>query len=165
MTVAALIVSVLLGAGSLIWGYLGAGLPQLARWIGLLGALWIVAVWQRWRWYAYVGLGAYFLAAALGLWLLDFPPGWMFAGAIWGLVAWDLTNFRYRQRFAASEAERRSVERRHLVRLSVVAILSFGLASLAMILHLQFTFDWIVFLAIVVALGLSQIIRWFRNRG
>ena len=164
MTTLALITSVVLGTASLAWGYLGVGLPQMARWIVAFGGIWLLAVWQRWRWFAYVGLAAYFLAAALGLWFLNFPPGWMFAGAIFALLAWDLTSFRYRQIFAASDAERRAVELRHLLRVSVIAILGFCLASLAMILQLQFSFDWIAFMAIVVALGLSQIIRWFRSR-
>ena len=163
-TVLALVASIVLGTGSLAWGYVGVGLPQLARWIVIFGAVWLAAVWQRWRWFAYVGLALDFLAAALGLWFLNFPPGWMFAGAILALLAWDLTNFRYRQTFAASDAERRPVELRHLLRLSIIAILGFALASLAMVAKLQFSFDWIALMAVVAVLGLSQIIRWFRNR-
>jgi hypothetical protein len=165
MTVLALLASILLGTISLAWGYVGVGLSPLARWIVVFGVVWLVAVWKRWRWFAHVGLAVNFLAAALGLWFLDFPPGWMFAGAIFALLAWDLTSFRYRQRFAGSDAERRSVELRHLLRLSVIAVVGFALSSIAMILRLQFSFDWIVFMVVVVGLGLSQIIRWFRNRG
>lgn len=164
MTLPALIASIVLGGGSLLWGYMGVGLPQLARWIGIFSGVWLVAVWQRWRCFSYVGMAVYFVAAALGLWFLNFPPGWMFAGAIFGLLAWDLTDFRYRQRFAGSDEERRSVERRHMLGLSVLAILGFGLASLAMRMQLRFSFDWMVFLVLVLALALSQIIRWFRDR-
>ena len=165
MTVAALVVSIVLGGASLAWGFFGMGLPDIARWIAALGATWLLAVWQRWRWFSYLGLAAYFLAAALGLWFLNFPPGWMFAGATFGLLAWDLTDFRFRQRFAANDAERRSVELRHMLGLSVVAILGFALSSLAMSLELRFSFDWAVFLVIVLTLSISQIFRWFRNRG
>ena len=164
MTVLALIVSIVLGTGSLAWGYVGVGLPQIARWIVIFGAVWLIAVWQRWRWFAHLGLAAFFVAAALGLWFLNFPPGWMFAGAICALLAWDLTYFRYRQIFAASDAERRSVELRHLLRLSMLALLAFGIASLAMLLQLQFSFDWITFMVLVLVLSLSQVVRWFRNR-
>ena len=165
MTLLALLFSVILGAGSLAWGYSQVGLPQLSRWILAFGLLWLVAVWRRWRWFATVGLLAYYLVAALGLWFLDFPPGWMFAGAIGGLLAWDLTDFRWRQRFAASDEERRAVERRHLFRISVVAMLGFGLATLAMAVKLQFNFEWAALLAIVAGVGLIQIISWFRKRG
>jgi len=161
----ALATCVLVGGASLIWGYLGVGLPQLARWLAVFTGLWLIAVWQRWRWFAYLGMAVYFLAAALGLWFLNFPPGWMFGGAIFGLLAWDLTDFRYRQMYAASSAERQLIERRHMLTLAVLAILAFGLSSLAMRLDLRFSFDWAVFLVIVLALALSQIIRWFHNRG
>ena len=86
MTLFGLFFSIALGIGSLAWGYTLVGLPQIARWILLFGALWFVAVWQRWRWFATVGLIFNLLAAALGLWFLNFPPGWMFAGAIGGLL-------------------------------------------------------------------------------
>lgn len=165
MTALALVISIAIGSGSLAWGYAQLGLPQLARWILVFGAVWLLAVWRRWRWFAYAGLAFNFLVAALGLWLLDLPPGWMFAGAICGLLAWDLTDFRYRQRFAASDAERRSVETRHLFRVSFVALLGFALASLAMAVKLQFNFEWATLLTVVAVLGLMQMISWFRKRG
>jgi len=164
VTLAALVASVVLGTASLAWGYMVVGLPQLARWLIAFGILWLVAVSRRWRWFAHVGLAVYFLAAALGLWFMDFPPGWMFAGAILAMLAWDLTFFQYRQRFAASDDERRGVERRHLLRVSVLCILGFVAASLAMMLRLQLTLEWIAFMVVVVALGVSQIIRWFQQR-
>ena len=100
MALPALLASIILGAFSLAWGYAEVGLPQLARWIAIFGAIWILAALRRWRWFAHLGLAAYFLAAALGLWFLNFPPGWMFGGAILALLAWDLTYFTYRQFFA-----------------------------------------------------------------
>jgi len=164
VTVPALLLSIVLGAGSLAWGYIGVGLPIQARWILVFGVVWLLAVWRRWSWFAHIGLTGYFLAAALGLWFLGFPPGWMFAGVTCGLLAWDLTAFRARQVYAASDAERRTVELRHLLRLSLLALLGFGLASLAMSLEFRLGFDWAAFVALVVALALSQIIRWFRSR-
>ncbi len=165
MTLFGLLFGIVLGIGSLAWGYLQVGLPQFSRWILFFGAVWLLAVWQRWRWFATIGLIFNFLVAALGLWLLNFPPGWMFAGAIGALLAWDLTYFRYRQRFVASDAERHAMEGRHLVRLSVLALLGFGLASLAMALKLQFNFQWALLLALVAILGTMQLVSWFRKRG
>lgn len=164
MTALALVLSIVVGTVSLAWGYAQVGLPQLARWIAAFGAIWLVAAWRRWRWFAYLGITFNFLAAALGLWFLNFPPGWMFAGAICGLLAWDLTYFQYRQRFAGSDEERRTVEARHLLRIAFLALLGFGLASLAMAAKLQFNFEWAALLAVVAAVGLAQIISWFRNR-
>ena len=164
MTTLALLVSIALGTASLVWGYIGVGLPQIARGIAVIGVFWLLAAWRHWRWFSYVGLAVYFLAAALGLWFLNFPPGWMFGGAILALFAWDLTHFQHRQIYAANDAERRAVEVRHLLRLSLLAILGFALASVAMILQFRFTFDWIAFITVIVMLGVAQILRWFRRR-
>jgi hypothetical protein len=164
VTLIALILSIVVGEASLAWGYLQVGLPHLARWILIFGAVWLATIWQRWRWFAYIGLTFNFLAAALGLWFLNFAPGWMFAGAIAGLLAWDLTDFRYRLRFAANDVERRAVETRHLMRSTLLALLGFGLAGLAMAVKLQFNFEWAVFLALVAVLGLLQLVGWFRRR-
>ncbi len=163
MTVVALVLSILVGAATLSWGYVQVGLGQLARWILLFQAAWLLATWQRWRWFAHVGLAFNFLAAALGLWFLNFPPGWMFAGAIAGLMAWDLTDFRYRLRFAANAAERRVVETRHLMRTAFLAVLGFALASVAMAVKLEFNFEWAAVLALIAVLGLLQLVGWFRR--
>ena len=53
---------------------------------------------------------------------------------------------------------------RHLLRVSCLALLGFGLASVAMMLQLRFNFEWAVAMAVVAALGLTQIIGWFRKR-
>ena len=163
MTLLVLLLSVLMSVGTLAWGYAQAGWLLWVRGFLIFGAIWLVAVWQRWRWFAYVGLVFGLLAAALGLWLLDFPPGWMFAGAIGALLAFDLTDFRDRLRYAASDDERRFVEARHLRRLSLLALVGFALASLAMLIRVQFSFEWAALLSVIVALGLTQLIGWSRR--
>lgn len=164
MTLIALVLSIVVGAGTLAWGYVQVGLAQPARWILLFEAVWLIATWQRWRWFSHVGLAFNFLAAALGLWFLNFPPGWMFAGAISGLMAWDLTDFRYRLRFAANDAERHVVESRHLMRAALLALVGFALASVAMVVKLQFNFEWAALLSLVAVLGLLQLVGWFHRR-
>jgi hypothetical protein len=164
VTLFALVFSIVFGVGSLAFGYHMAGLTQFVRWIILFGAVWLFAVWQRWRWFAYIGIAFNLFAAALGLWFLNFSPGWMFAGAIGGLLAFDLTGFRDSLRFALSDEEQRVVETRHLRRISLLTMVGFGLANLAMIVKLQFSLEWALLSAIVAALGIPQLIAWFRKR-
>ncbi len=164
MTLLALVFSIVAGTGALAWGYLQMGFGQYARWILIFGMFWLVGVWQRWRWFAYAGLAFNLAVAALGLWFTNFPPGWMFAGAIGGLLAFDLTDFSYRLRFSASAEERRQVERRHLLRITLLALVGFVLASLAMMFTLNYSFEWGLFLAIVAALGILQLVAWYRSR-
>jgi len=153
------------GVGSLAFGYHLAGFTPLVRGLISFGTLWLIAVWQRWRWFAYIGIACNFLFAALGLWLLNFPPGWMFAGAIGGLLAFDLTRFWERVRFVSSEAERGGLQRRHLVRISLLAIIGIAAASLAMLVKKQFTSEWAWLLAIVAVFGSMQFAVWIRGRG
>lgn len=164
MTLPALLLSIIFGIGSLAWGYNQVGLSKFAEWILIFGGVWLFAVWRRWRWFSYIGLAFSFLGAALGLWFLDFTPGWMFAGVIGALLGWDLTDFLYRLRFSASAEERRIVERRHLRRVTLLALLGLLLASIAMLLKLQFNFDWALLLVVVAALGIMQVVSWFRRR-
>ena len=161
-TTLTLLASLVIGAGSLAWGYGQVGLDPFVRWILIFEGIWFIAAWRRWRWFSYVGIAFNLTAAAVGLWFLNFAPGWMFAGAICGLVAWDLTYFQLRLRFAASDQERRRAELRHLQRISAVALLGFLLSSLAMAVKLQFNFEWAVLMVLVTALCLLQIFRWFR---
>jgi hypothetical protein len=165
VTLFALLFSILFGLGSLAFGYHLAGFAQFVRWIIFFGVLWLVTIWQRWRWFATIGLLFNLLFSALGLWLFNFPPGWMFAGAIGGLLAFDLTHFRDRVRFIASDDEWRGLEARHLLRISLLAILGMTLASLAMVIKRQFNFEWIVLLVIVGVFGIIQFAVWFRRRG
>ncbi len=165
VTLFALIFSILFGTGSMAFGYYLAGFTQFVRWIIFFGAFWLIAVWQRWRWFAYIGIVFNLLVAALGLWLLNFQPGWMFAGAIGGLLAFDLTYFRNRVRFITSNKERRGLEARHLLRSSLLAIPGIILASLAMLIKRQFTFEWVWLLVIVGVFGIVQLVVWSRRGG
>jgi hypothetical protein len=152
------------GIGSLAFGCHLAGFAQFARWIIFFGVLWLAAVWRRWHWFAYIGIAFNLFVAALGLWLLNFSPGWMFAGAIGGLLAFDLTYFWDQVCFVKSDEERRGLETRHLLRITFLTILGMTLASLAMLIKLQFTVQWAILWIIIVLLGLIQLINWFLKR-
>jgi len=163
VTLLALLFNIALGVGTLAWGYAPLGLLPFARWMICLGAAWLLALWRRWRWFDYAALGVLFLAAALGLWILDLPPGWMLSGAIGGVLAFDLSGFLRRLRFAASDEERRALERRHLARIALLTLLGLGLASWMMLLKSQFNREWVVFLALAGMLALLQLAPWFRR--
>jgi hypothetical protein len=117
----------------------------------------------HWRWFATVGLLAFVVFSAFGLWL-HLTLGWMLAGSIFALFAWDMSDFRYRLIFLTPDSGTRAMERRHLARVSLLTVAGLGLASLAMVTQLQFTFEWGVFLVIVILVGMAQLIGWFRRQ-
>ena len=162
MTLVALLSSIVISSVSLAWGFAQGGFTSLSVWILILGAGWLLAIWQDWRWYSSIALFLVTILAALGLWF-GFIPGWMFAGGIFALVAWDMTDFRQRLRGMADDDDTRGLERRHLARISLLVFIGLAFASVAMLVRVQFTFEWSALLVIVALLGLGQLVGWFRR--
>jgi hypothetical protein len=163
VTVIALMLSVVLSTASLAWGYAETGFDPIARGFAVCGMIWLFSQWPRWWWFSSVGLFIAVLFAALGLWL-DITPGWMFSGGIFALLAWDLTDFRRRIQFVAIDDDQRDLERRHIARLTLLALAGLGLSSIAMFMQVQFTFEWVILLVIVSMLGLTQLVSWIRRQ-
>src|SRR5687767_10855259 len=101
MTIVALVLSIILGTGSLAYGYLQMGLTNPTRWFVLLGILWLVAHWRKYYWFSSLALFIIIAAAAFGVWV-EFPTIWMLLGALGGLLGWDLSDFARRLSYAAS---------------------------------------------------------------
>jgi hypothetical protein len=74
-----------------------------------------------------------------------------------------LTEFMRRLRFAARTDDLRSLERRHLARVTIVVLIGVALASIAMLVRLEFTFEWVVLLTLIAALGVTQLVAWLRR--
>jgi hypothetical protein len=155
-------VTIILGVGSLAWGFAEFGFGSLPRWLLYFGAIWSVAQARRWWWFSGIGLIFTILLAGLGLWI-GIPAGWMFSAGIFSLFAWDLSEFRNRYRFVAS-IERHDLERRHLARVSLLVAAGLFLSSLVMLIRSQFTFEWAVFLLTVTILGSTQLIAWIQKK-
>ena len=157
-----LYVSLVVGVGSLTLGYAGAGLTDLARWLLVLGFAWAFAQLQGWRWFAPLGLFVSVAAAAYGLWL-GLSAGWMLAGAVGALFAWDMAEFEHRLHQAFVEDDLPGMQRRHLLRLTLVAGAGFLFSLIGMVVRLRFTFEWAAFLTILAALGVTQLVAWARR--
>lgn len=162
MTLIALLSSIVISSASLAWGFAQRGFTSFSTWIIILGVGWLFAVWQRWNWYSSFALFVFTVIAAFGLWF-GFVPGWLFAGGIFALFAWDMTDFRQRLLGMASDDNTHWIERRHLARVSLLSLVGMALASITMLLRVQFTFEWSVLLVIVALLGLGQLVGWFRR--
>jgi len=162
MTTFALYLSVILAAASLAWGFFL--LPCFMAWILILGAAWLVAIQQNWDWVSSVMLALAVVAAALGL-FLKLPSGWMFAGGLFALFAWDLSDFRARMRLVAKDENARKAERKHLLQVTLLALAGLTLASVSMFLvRAEFTMEWAALLVLIVLLGLTQLAGWFRRQ-
>ncbi|MBK7452623.1 MAG: hypothetical protein IPJ46_02585 [Anaerolineales bacterium] len=162
MTLSALLVSIVFASASLAWGYFRSGFGLYAIWILIFGAVWLLAVWRKWNWYSSIALLIYIVVAALGLWF-EFNSSWMFAGGMLALFAWDVSDLRRRLYWSAKDDDTRGLERHHLIRISLLVLFGFLLASITLSLRVQFTFEWVAVFVIFALLGLGQLVRWLRR--
>ena len=163
MTTVALLISILLGILSLAIGYGQAGATDLSRWLLLLAALWLVAHFRKWYWFSSIALLVMIVAAAYGVWL-GYPAIWMVLGAVGGLIAWDLSDFARRLSYASPMDDTRTMERRHLERVVIVAALGVGLALLSVFLRFErLAFEVAVGLLLLAALGITRLVIGLRK--
>jgi len=164
MTSVALFISMMISICAMYWGYVQAEYEIASRWILGIGVIWFFAQWQRWNWFSSVVLFAFVLFSAFGL-MFGFEFHWMLTGSVFALFAWDMTDFRHRLHLAVEDDDSRGLERRHLARLSLLTLAALLLVSLALYTQVQFTFEWGVFLVVVIVVGLIQLVGWFRKQG
>lgn len=158
----AFVFSVLVGFGALGWEYAVQGHMAAMRWILLLGGIWLIAQWRRWKWFPHVAFFFIILTAAYGLWIgLSFE--WMMIGAIGGLLAWDLSDFMRRLGYAGRSDDVYGMRRRHLARVGIVAGLGGLLAFVTMVVHVRLSFEIAVGLVILTVLGLTRLVNTLRR--
>ena len=163
LTNVAFIISVFVGTGSLAYAFSQAGYPDPARWIILIGIVWLLAHWRRLNWVSSIVLILAIIAAGFGVWN-DFPTVWMLLGALGALFGWDLSDFAMRLRFAAPTDDIQDMERRHLARVGVVALLGGVLAALSIVIHIRrLAFEVAVGLILLAALGLTRMVMRLRK--
>jgi len=163
LTIVAFGLSVVLGTGSLAFGYLQAGVPDTARWCVLFGIMWILAHLRKYYWFSALGLFLAIIAAAYGVWN-SFTTIWMLLGALGGLLGWDLSDFARRLSYAAPTDDVVGMERRHLERAGIVAALGFGIALLSVYIHInRLAFEVAVGLVLLAAIGLTRLVLGLRK--
>jgi membrane protein YqaA with SNARE-associated domain len=81
----------------------------------------------------------------------------MLLGALGGLLGWDLSDFALRLRYAARRDDIKEMERRHLARVGVVAVLGIVLALFGTFIQTKrLAFEVAVGLILLAVLGLVR---------
>lgn len=162
MTIVAMVLSILLGTGSLVIGYSQANFSN-PLWFVVLGIAWLVAHWQKRHWFSPLAMLVMVAAASYGVWK-ELSSLWMILGALGGLLGWDLSDFARRLSYASPTDDIRGMERRHLERAGIVAVLGLGLALLSIYIHVQrLAFEVAVGLTLLAALGLTRLVIGLRR--
>src|SRR5215212_2687180 len=163
MTIIALVLSILLAAVSLAIGYVQAGAAGYLLGFLLLAAIWLVTHFRKWYWFSSIALLITVIAAGYGVWR-GFSTVWMLLGALGGLLGWDLSDFARRLSYASPMDDIQGMERLHLQRVGIVAVLGFGLAILSVVIRIQrLAFEVAVGLVLLAALGLTRLVMGLRK--
>jgi hypothetical protein len=163
LTLIAFVLSVILGTGSLAVGFYQAGRFDPARWFFWLSIVWILAHWRKVYWISSLAFVLTLIGAAYGVWH-EFRIMWMLLGALGGLLAWDLSDFAVRLSYASPRDDVHGMERRHLERAGIVAVLGFGLAWLSVVIRIErLPFEVAVGLVLLAALGLTRLVLGLRR--
>src|ERR1041384_7043727 len=155
MTLIALILSILLGTISLLLGYSQSEAPISPFWFLGLAAFWLFTDFRKWYWFSSVALLVIVVAAAYAVWN-GYATVWMLLGAVGGLLGWDLSDFARRLSYASPMDDTRTLQRHHLERLGIVAVLGIGMALVSLYVHIhRLAFEVAVGLLLLAALGLT----------
>jgi hypothetical protein len=154
-------VSVGLAAGAFALGCVQGGLWFVALPVLIVGMIWLAGRGRGWSWISSLGLALSAVAAAVGL-LAGLGAGWMLAGLVASLAAWDLHHFSHTLEGVPRVDGVRSLERRHLQRLLIAVGLGVLLAAVALGVDATFSFGFVLLLGLVAVLGLSQAVAYLR---
>jgi len=163
---------IVLATGALAWAYASGHQWSGALILIGLGLLWLLGYFfLRWYWAGTLAVLCFFSLVVAGS-LAGLSMGWLLAGVLAALAAWDLDHFAQRVREAIEESDEvrdtgreAVVIRHHLLRLGVVIAVGGLLAILALQVRVRFGFAVAVFLTFASVLGLSQAVRMLRREG
>ncbi|MBL8051637.1 MAG: hypothetical protein JNM46_10485, partial [Anaerolineales bacterium] len=116
-----------LSTASFAWGYFQSGFENLAKYILAFGVLYFISRWRKWRWFPSVAMLVSISLAIFGLWL-DLSLVWMFSGAIFALIAWDLNQFQEKLSLLPDREDKRGMTRRRLIRIAFLAVIGLMIA-------------------------------------
>lgn len=126
MITTALILSILLSTLSFAWAYFQASYETTTKAIFAFGLLWFISLWRKWTWFPSLAIFVALFLAVFGLWN-DLPLVWMFSGAIFTLIAWDLKQFQIKLSLLPDREDKQGMTRRRLIRISILVLIGLGI--------------------------------------
>jgi len=154
--------SIGLATAFLVAGYALGGrsigvLPLLA-----LAALWLTGRHRGWQWVDSAGLLGCSGAAAAGMGM-GLGAGWMLAGLVAALSAWDLAAFAAWLQGVEPADKAKPLVRRHLGQLLIIDAVGLLLAGVALQLRLRLSLALMLLLGLVLILGVSRAVSFLRR--
>ncbi len=146
----------------LVAGYALGGRPIGVLPLLTLAALWFAGRHRGWQWVDGTGLLGYTGAAAAGM-ALGLGAGWMLAGLVAALSAWDLAAFAAWLQGVQPADKAKALVRRHLGQLLIVDAVGLLLAGVALYVRLRLSLAVLLLLGLVLILGVSRAVSFLRR--
>lgn len=147
LAVALLALSVAFALTGFFWGLLING---------IVGALWGVSIWRRWRISSVMSL--FFVILGISVAVIAGGSKWLALISILATLAtWDLSTFHRKLYNNEEIKDEDELIRIHLLRLSSVLLLGFSLPVAAFALNFELKFWQVFLLGALLVLGLSQV--------
>jgi len=154
---------------------LALGFALSGLWVGVAAVLAVGALWllghlrslgrkSALPWASSAALVMLAAAAAVAV-LVAVGGGWPVLGLVAALVAWDLDQFAQQMRSAGRVDDAPGLERRHIRRLLVVAVMGGVLGAIALGLRVRLNFSLALLLAALAMSGLGIVIGAMRRVG
>ena len=144
-----------LTAIAVIIAYGSGGLLKVAFCVALLGVIWTVGLYKRWKWCGNIMFLIIIGTCTVGLYFnLSFV--WLFLGSIGALSALDVSRFEQRKSIAGIIKNLHDIEKHHLIRLMTVIIFSLILGTITSFINIRIEFGMVLLLGILTVFCLNR---------
>ncbi len=154
--------SIVIATGTLAGAYVLGGQVAAAFALGTLGIIWLLLSLLHKYWVANPVFACLIAFTFVGS-LLDFNIVVLWAAILALLVAWDLSHFVQRIRYAERVEDFPQALRQHFLRLGGVLVVGGMFSMLALQLRVRLGFAVAVLLSLLAAIGLAQAVAFFRR--
>ncbi len=141
---------------AVIIAYGSGGLLKVAFCVALLGVLWIVGLYKRWKWCGNLMFLIIIGICTVGLYFnLSFV--WLLLGLTGALSAHDVNRFEQRKSMAGIIKNLHGMEKHHLIRLMTVIIFSLILGTITPFINIRIEFGMVLSLGILTVFCMNRV--------
>jgi len=141
---------------AVIIAYGSGGLLKVAFCVVLLGVLWIVGLYKRWKWCGNLMFLIIIGTCTVGLFYnLSFV--WILLGVTGALSAQDVNRFEQRKSMAGIIKSLHDMEKAHLIRLMTVIVFSLILGTITQLINTRIEFGMVLSLGILTVFCMNRV--------
>ena len=155
MNIVALYTVIIISSSFLVIGYLGE-YPIISILSIVIASIWVFLERRSLSWAAGIGLLLHMILVGFGL-VMEMPFYPMYFAAVFGLLGWDISDFRKRISLAGEDDDVAGVEKAHFVRLLIFAFAAAGVGIFISEVEISLGY-WLVLILISIGAGGLQLL-------